>query len=431
MQNVYRAAKVSPFRRMVVGGAPGMDSEVLREEDERSSIRLEYAVRCPGCKAYIPLIWEHFKWDGVREKRLDRAQENERRAKTVVYRSQCCQHEWKHDRLYIALKKGRWQTENGSYMVTGPHDPLLFDSDDNQIDWPEQVSMFVWAAYFTELTWADMVLEWINAQATQVQKAGFIAQVLGRYPFNENDSLINANNLYQNYRRDWSKGYPEEMLMVYACMDVQVDRVSCALIGFSENARTMYCIQRLEFYGDTSIWNDKCWTSMYNFLESHKGFKRKDGARVKVSLAVIDRRYNDQAVAMQWSSYRDLGIQTFLVYGAQTPPVGTNELAWNGRPIQLHGYELSIGSFRVDTNNAKTITMERFANPTTSKHDGAIERVLFNADTSMISQKCFFELEAEKRMYDRKSGNLYGKSYASNPPMDSLTKSCKPTLVTT
>ena len=172
VKNIWRAVRVSPFRRMILGGAPGLGSEILREEDEKSDLRLEFAIVCPNkaCKSYISLVWENFRYDGVREYNPDRTAENERRAATVVYKSQCCGHEWRHEQLYESMKKGRWQTENGTHLVTGSHDPYLVNAVGKRVPMPKQITMFIWGAYFPEITWPEIILEWLQAQLSQTDK---------------------------------------------------------------------------------------------------------------------------------------------------------------------------------------------------------------------------------------------------------------------
>ena len=246
INSIWRAARVSPYRRIVIGSAPSMTNEILQEEEANTSMKFEYAIKCPACSALIPLIWERLRVDGVKSKQEDRRPENERRAATAHYWSQCCGAKWKQPKLMPAMEAGRWQTENGTHIVTGDHDPYLIDAQGQRVPWPEAITMHIWAAYGPEVTWRDLMLEWIIAQKSQVAKAAFLMHQVGRRPFNEDDFKLNSNLLMNEYRRDFTK-LPVGCIKVFATVDVQADRLSVAIFGFSENAETLYVIARTDF----------------------------------------------------------------------------------------------------------------------------------------------------------------------------------------
>lgn len=102
---------------------------------------------------------------------------------------------------------------------------------------------------------------------------------------------------------------PGQVVIVFASIDVQGDRLECESIGLGEDDET-WGLEYRKFYGDTE--QDEVWTDLANHLSSRR-YQREDGAVLPITATAIDTRHKPHKVR---AFAKGAGIvRVFPVYG--------------------------------------------------------------------------------------------------------------------
>lgn len=245
------------FPKSIAGTTPKLKGFSLIETREAAAdARYRYHIRCLHCGDEHPLQWggkdaaHGMKWvDGDPD--------------TVGH---VCPHcaAWITQADYLANWRGRWIAEDGTWIDETPAGEILFRAPDGTIvPPPRHVALHIWTAYSPQATWADIVREFLTAQAKA--KAGdtsdlktFVNTTLGE-TWEEEVEKTEANALERRAEDYPLRHIPQGACKVVAGVDVQHDRweVTAWAIGRGEE---MWAVDYAVIYGnpaDQREWDDK------------------------------------------------------------------------------------------------------------------------------------------------------------------------------
>lgn len=384
----------SSFPKSIRGSTPALKhNSLIEKESGNAKLMFRYHVRCPECDHAQPLEWRNFAWnkDG----------DNEARADSVRYLCAACDVPWMYSEIWPLLESGHWETveedEDGARVPgfriqTGDADPILLDADGIPVDWPRHVAFHIWAAYSPYMTWADLVLEWLEAQGDHLKLKTFTNHRFGEVWEDEGEQL-DQNRLFEK-RQNFN--VPADVLAVLASVDVQDNRVEveCGGFGYREEA---WHLEHKVFYGSTeNLWSDEAgvlapvWRDLNDYLSS-ASFARDDGVNLRIDAVGIDTGYRTETV------YR------YVTHCAHPRVFALKGISGDGRPVvsapsrQKTIDDVPVDLFGVGVDNSKAIVVKRFANFAADKSPS------IHLNTSVTQELCE-QLTAEKRVTKYRRG---------------------------
>jgi len=261
-------------RKNILGGKP-VGGEFTPEIDENSMDGIsivdywfkrgtqEYRhLPCPKCNFYQKFEFENMRWDKDKD-------END---KTIMHHPEtayfCCakcnfkiydKHKREMD------KKGKWVAENPKALKEGIR------------------SAHIWAflSYSPNVTWADIVREFLSAKNDRLKLKAFYSEVLAR-TWEEDYEKINISD-HEARKEPYTAEVPEGVLILTAGADTQDDRIECEVVGWGK-AEESWSIYYKIFHGDTS--KPEVWQRFDEFLL--KSFTHESGSLMKIYCTGLD-----------------------------------------------------------------------------------------------------------------------------------------------
>jgi len=232
----------------VLVSSPG-DEEISRiaKEYEKSDKRV-FMVPCHSCGAEQQLTWKGVKWlKGQPE--------------TARYECEHCQTMWDDIQRNTNVSYGRWVRTNPSSKVAGFH---------------------ISAMYSSFITLPELAAEHLSAKDDNEQRKVFINTRLAETWKNDATTVSDINwlNRLEAYT---PQTLPDEVLLITAGVDVQIDRIEAEVVGWGIGDES-WSIEYLVIMGDPTS------QAPWDQLGQHLGtvYRRNDGTGLKINATCVD-----------------------------------------------------------------------------------------------------------------------------------------------
>ena len=269
-------------RKNILGGKPvGTAFDPELELDESVSVvdfwfqkgTQEYRyMPCPHCDHMQRFEFEDFVWDKDVDENGDTLKHY---PETVRFECKSCEEEIYHKDMRWMDEHGEWRSENTEAKKT------------------EIRSFHLWAmlSYSPNVTWADIVKEFLSAKNSRLKLKAFTNEVLAR-TFEEEFEKSNTS-AFLDRREEYVAQVPKGALVLTMGADVQKNRIECEVIGWGANYES-WAIEYRIFYGDTS--QPEVWETFREFILS-KTWVHENGNMMNIYTGCVDAGYLTDIVA--------------------------------------------------------------------------------------------------------------------------------------
>jgi len=261
-------------RKNILGGKPvgGEFTEDMNEDDLDGISIVDYWFKkgtqeyrhlpCPHCNHYQRFEFEDLKWEKIKD-------ENE---KTIEHKPETAYFTCKECGEKITDKHKRKMDLKGKWIAEHP------ENIKNGIR-----SFHVWAmlSYSPNVTWSDIVREFLRAKNDKLKLKAFTNEVLAR-TWEEDYEKVNSGN-FESRKEVYTAQVPNDVLILTFGADTQDDRIECEVIGWGE-AEQSWSIEYKIFHGDTS--KPEVWARFDEFLL--KTYTRDDGGLMRIYCGGLD-----------------------------------------------------------------------------------------------------------------------------------------------
>ena len=221
---------------------------------------------CPHCNHFQKFEFEDMLWDKDKD-------ENEKTIKhhpnTAHFKCTKCDLKIfdKHKRSMD--KKGKWVADNHYAINDGIR------------------SFHIWAmlSYSPNVTWTDIVKEFLSAKNNRLKLKAFTNEVLARTW--EEDYEKSDTSMMMDRRESYRAQVPNDVLVLTLGADVQKNRIECEVIGWCKNYES-YAIEYKKFFGDTT--QPEVWEQFREYILA-KSWYREDGSTMGIYAGCIDAGY--------------------------------------------------------------------------------------------------------------------------------------------
>jgi len=258
-------------RKNILGGKPiGSEFQDDKEIDESTSIldiwfkkgTQEYLnIPCPKCDHLQKFEFEQLLW----EKDLDdKGRTIKHYPHTAHFKCAKCEHKIYDKDKRELLKKCKWVAENQN---------------------PEKGirSFSVWAmvSYSPNVTWGNIVEEFLSAKNSKLKLKAFTNEVLGRTW--EEDYTKPIISDFEDRLEDYNAEVPDGVLVLSCGCDTQDNRIEAHVIGWGKNEES-WAIEYKIFHGNTN--DPEVWQRLDEYL--NKTFYHENGGQMKIHTTSID-----------------------------------------------------------------------------------------------------------------------------------------------
>jgi len=273
-------------------------------------------------------------------------------------------------------KKGEWRAENPSALAKGVR----------------SFSFWAMLSYSPNVTWKDIVEEFLSVKNNRLGLKAFYNEVLAR-PFEEEFEKVNTSEMFAR-REDYSAQVPSGALVLTVGADVQKNRLECEVIGWGKNHES-YAIEYRIFFGDTT--QPEVWETFREYILG-KSWTHESGRTMSISAGCVDAGYLTNIVTEFCKPLFGKRIFATQGSGTITSPIAPRSAGKtkNKNPI-----------FTIGVNKAKDEISWMIA----SKHGAGFMH--FPVD-DMYNEEYFKQLGSEKKM---KNGR-WQKTRARNEVID-------------
>ena len=271
---MMRRSQDFEFRKNVLGGKPvGAEYDTDKEMDDGVSV-IDYWFKkgtqehrylpCLECGFYQTIEFEDFKWD----------KDKDENGKTIKHYPNSVHVECKNCKHKITHKEKREMDKRGKWVAHGDK-----DSDVR--------SFHVWAAlsYSPNVTWADIVKEFLDAKNSRLKMKAFTSEVLARTWEDDYESADTSEMLER--LEEYTAQVPDGVLVLTFGADVQKDRIECEVIGWGAKYES-WAIEYKIFYGDTT--QPEVWETLREYILTSQWY-RDDGETMSIYCGCIDAGY--------------------------------------------------------------------------------------------------------------------------------------------
>lgn len=247
--------------KIVLVSTPTDELSRIHAEYKNSDRRI-YEVPCPHCGSFQELKWSQVKWNP------DKKLETWERAASAHYECEACRQPWTEGDRYKAIQNGKWVKTNPSHPVAGFHINAI-------------------ASPFLKLE--QLVMEHYAAMSDPQQRISFTNTRLAEV-HKEITSEYNANLLFGRAERYDDQSIPNEIGLITAGADVQIDRIEVEVVGWGAGDES-WSLGYHVFHGSTQS------TEPYDQLAEllQKQYKRRDGVLMNINATCIDAGGEDSA----------------------------------------------------------------------------------------------------------------------------------------
>jgi len=266
-------------RKNIIGGKPiGTAYNPDQETDENTSLldinfhkgTQEYLhLPCPSCNNLHKFEFEDLTW------KKDKDENN----KTIKHYPEDAHFTCAKCDQKIYDKHKRSIMENCEWIAENPS------------AYPEHRSFSIWAmvSYSPNVTWVDIVKEFLACKGSRLKLKAFTSEVLGR-TWEEDFEKVNIDN-YSDRLEEYKAEVPNDVLILTAGADIQKDRIECEVVGWCKDEES-YSIEYKIFFGETD--KPEVWLEFDTYL--NKTFHHDNGGLMKIYCTAVDSGYNTQRV---------------------------------------------------------------------------------------------------------------------------------------
>ncbi len=269
-------------RKNILGGKPvgtGYDPEM--ELDDGVSVvdywfhqgTQEYRhLPCPHCNTYQKFEFEDFVWDKDID---DEGNTLKHYPDTVRFECRECGGNIYHSDMRWMDDRGKWVAENPGALDMGVR------------------SFHLWAmlSYSPNVTWPDIVKEFLSAKKSRLKLKAFYNEVLAR-TFEEEFEKSDTSSFLQR-REVYAAQVPKGALVLTMGADVQKDRIECEVIGWHKNYESS-AIEFRVFRGNTK--EQEVWDSFREYILT-KTWIHESGVVMNIYAGCVDAGYLTDVVA--------------------------------------------------------------------------------------------------------------------------------------
>jgi len=265
-------------RKNIIGGKP-VGAEYVKEDSDSVSDGVsivdywfkqgtqEYRYfPCPKCNHLQRFEFEDMIWDKDKD-------ENE---KTIKHHPETVHFACKECSFKIFDKHKRDMDKKGKWIAHNP------EAIKNKIR-----SFHPWAmiSYSPNVTWEDIVKEFLSAKNNRLKLKAFTNEVLARTW--EEDYEKSDTSMMMDRREEYPAQIPDPVLILTMGADVQKDRIECEVIGWCKNYES-YAIEYKKFFGDTT--QPEVWEQFREYILAKRWY-REDGKTMSIYTGCIDAGY--------------------------------------------------------------------------------------------------------------------------------------------
>lgn len=269
------------FKKLIVGTTPRVKGEShIEGRDIVAQARMRYQVECKHCGVEHPISWGGkdkaygFKWDN-------------RDPDTVRHHCPHCLQPCSQADYLAAWGAGAWVSECGSWRYG--QDGTWRDAAGLPCRPPRHVSFRVWTAYSPQVSWAEIVREFLEAMVKRRAGdkgplQGFVNETLGETWEDDDAERIETHELRKRAEDYRLRTVPQGGLVLVAGIDVQDNRFEVVVwaIGRDEEMWVVdYCVIPAN-PADEREWEEK----LDPYLETT--FPHASGQRLRIEGAAID-----------------------------------------------------------------------------------------------------------------------------------------------
>lgn len=248
-------------KKTVIVSTPTIKGHSRIETEFNESTQEEWNVPCPGCGHYQPLVWGGVEFD------------KDDLRKSIVYRCERCgaafgEYEWK-----AQGQRGRFVAKNPGAETRGFHLNTLAS---NFCGWHDVVEKFLLARELQRQGDPEKMKTWVNTELGET--------------WEEPGDRVDENALVTR-RELYGAEVPDDVLVLTAGVDVQVDRFEVEVVGWGVGKES-WGIRYQKIIGDTM--ENPVWENLDAFLLTP--FHKKDGTALYISACCIDSGYRSNQV---------------------------------------------------------------------------------------------------------------------------------------
>jgi len=278
-------------------------------------------------------------------------------------------------------KHGKWVSENPDAISDGIR------------------SFHIWAmlSYSPNVTWSNIVKEFLDAKKNRLKLKAFTNEVLAR-TWEEEYTKIDVGN-FNNHLEEYQAQVPDGVLILSAGVDTQDKRLECEVIGWCKNERS-YSIEYKIFQGDTT--KPEVWLQLDEYLK--KTFYHENGGQMKIFCTAIDTGGHSTQQVYEFCKPRFVR-RIYAVKGAKTIDAPITPRLASSVKVKKGG---KIPLFMVGVNMAKDVI---YSHITTEEISAGY---MHFPSGENYNAEYFKQLTAEKRAKDGR----WHKTRARNEALD-------------
>ena len=275
----------SPFPKSIRGSTPTIKGvSQIENSISHADMRFQRFVPCPACGFEQELSWSKIHYD-------------DHDAKTARHLCESCGHGATYAEYPDMDSGGKWMAvewdkdagcmaATGEWIDESTDEIVLRDADGEEIAWPRHVGFWIWGAYSYDLSWPQLVDEFINANNRKKLGAieslkTFVNMRLGE-TWEEEGESVDHTMLYRR-REHYAAEVPDGASVLTAFIDTQDDRLEYEVVGWGAGEES-WSIAYERLYGDLS--KQGLWDMLASRLR--RQFKRQDGTLADIKLVGID-----------------------------------------------------------------------------------------------------------------------------------------------
>jgi phage terminase large subunit GpA-like protein len=252
---------------------------------------------CPHCGHFNRLEFEDMLW----EKDID-----ENSGKTIKHYPNTAHFKCKSCGNRIEDKHKREMDKSAKWVAENP---------DAQKDGIRSFHPWAMVSYSPNVTWPDIVREFLAASKSRLKLKAFYSEVLAR-TWEEDYERADTNTLHDR-REEYAAQVPHGVLVLTFGADTQDDRIECEIVGWGANEES-WSIDYKIFHGDTS--KPEVWAQFDEYLmktwhhedggimRPYAGLLDTQGHRAKEAYAFCKQRFARRVFASKGHNQKDAPI---------------------------------------------------------------------------------------------------------------------------
>ncbi len=227
---------------------------------------------CPHCHHMQRFEFEDLVWD----------KDKNENGVTIKHHPETAHFICKKCEEDIFHKSMIWMDQNGEWIA-----------ENKNTHYSHIRSFHLWAmlSYSPNVTWSDIVKEFLAAKNTRLKLKAFTNEVLAR-TWEEDYEKVNTSDMMDR-REEYLAEVPDRVLVLTIGADVQKDRIECEVIGWLENFES-YSIEFKKFFGDPT--QPEIWETLREYILAKRWY-REDGETMSIYTGCIDAGYLTDIVA--------------------------------------------------------------------------------------------------------------------------------------